>query len=222
MPVVTIRGSLGTGAPEIGRLVAKILRIEYIDREIIREVSVRLNLQEQDILAKEVLPSSLRGRIADFIAQGYSEGDSFQGAYLPFWKMPLDDTSYLETLKSFISEVALEHSVVIHGRGSQFILKYHPRALHVSVVAPFEFRLKRVMETLGLNEIKAKQEMMRFDNSTREFMKRFFGAEVEDPTNYDVVVNAAHFGFENAALMITQALPLKQFHSVVADPRKNG
>jgi cytidylate kinase len=220
MPVVTIRGSLGTGAPEIGRLVARKLRFAYIDREIIREVSARLNLPEEDILAKETLPSSLRGRIADFIAQGYSEGDSFEAAYLPFWQMPLDDASYLETLKSFINEVSHEHSVVIHGRGGQFILKNHPGALHALIVSPFEFRLKRVMETLGLSEIKAKQEIIRFDNSTREVMKRFFGAEVEDPNNYDVVVNAAHFGFENAATMITQALPLKQFHNAAADPGK--
>ena len=221
MPLITIRGRLGTGAPEIGRLVAKKLRIDYVDREIIREVSARLNLQEQDILAKEVLPSSLSGRIADFLAQGYSDGDSFQGAYLPFWQMPLDDNSYIETLKSFIKEVAREHSVVIHGRGSQFILKNQPGALHVLVVAPSELRLKRVMETMRLNEISAKQEMLRFDNSTREFMKRFFGAEVEDPTNYDMVINLEHFGFENAASIITQSLPLKKFHGAAANPGKD-
>jgi cytidylate kinase len=216
MPVVTIRGTLGTGAPEIGRLVAEKLHIDYIDRQIIREVSARLNLQEQDVLAKEITPTGLRGRIAEYLSQGYTVGDSFQGAYLPFWQMPLDDSSYLEALKSFITEIAQEHSVVIHGRGSQFILKSHPKSLHVSVVAPLEFRLKRVMETMKINEIDARQEMIRFDNSSREFMKRFFGAEIEDPTNYDIVINIAHFGFENAASIIIQTLALKQAGGVDA------
>ena len=35
MPVITIRGKLGSGAPEIGKLVAESLHIDYIDREII-------------------------------------------------------------------------------------------------------------------------------------------------------------------------------------------
>ncbi len=218
MSVITIRGSLGTGAPEVGRLVARRLRIGYVDREIIREIAARLNLQEQDVLAKEVQPATLRGRIAQYLAQGYSVGDNFEGAYLPFWQMPLDDTSYLKALTAFINELAQEQSVVIHGRGSQFILKNHPHALHVSVAAPFEFRLKRVMETIQLDEIKARQEMNRIDNSSREFMKKFFGAEMEDPVHYDLVINTAHFGFENAASLITEALHFKQAHRIATYP----
>jgi shikimate kinase len=38
MPVITIRGKMGSGAPEIGRKIASILKIDYIDREIIAEV----------------------------------------------------------------------------------------------------------------------------------------------------------------------------------------
>ena len=35
MSVVTIRGRLGSGAPEIGKLVADKLHADYVDREII-------------------------------------------------------------------------------------------------------------------------------------------------------------------------------------------
>ena len=49
MPIVTIRGQLGSGAPEVGRLVADRLRADYVDREIIAEVASRLNRQEKAI-----------------------------------------------------------------------------------------------------------------------------------------------------------------------------
>ncbi len=209
MPVVTIRGKLGSGAPEIGREVAGQLQIDYIDREIIGQVAARLHLQEQDILAKEMPPCSLRGRIAEALARGYSVGDGIQGVYLPFWQMPLDDGSYLDAMTSFIKELARDHSAVIYGRGSQFILRDHPKALHVSVVAPFKVRLKRVIDSMELNEERAKQEMTRFDNSAREFMKRFFGVEMEDPTHYDLVINTEHFNFETATKLILEALSLK-------------
>ena len=210
MPVVTIRGKLGAWAPEIGKATAANLHIDYVDREIIAEVSSRLNLQEQEILAKETPPSGLRGRIAEALARGYSAGDGFQGVGMPFWQMALDDGSYIEAITSFIQELASYHPAVIYGRGSQFILRDHPRALHISVVAPFEVRLKRVMESLNLNECRAKQEMNRFDNSAREFMKRFFNSDMEDPAHYDLVINTKNFNLENCVSMITQALALKQ------------
>ena len=210
MPIVTIRGRLGSLAPEIGKAAAEKLHIDYIDREIIAEVSARLNLQEQEIIAKETPACGIRARIAEALARGYSTGDGIQGVSMPFWQLPLDDGSYIEAISAFIQELASGHAAVIYGRGSQFILKDHPRALHVSIVAPFEVRLKRIMEFMNLNEIRAKQEMNRFDNSAREFMKRFFNAEMEDPTHYDLVINTEHFELEKSVSLITQALALKQ------------
>jgi len=45
MPVITIRGTLGSSAPEIGKLVAEKLHIDYVDREIIAEIAERLRRQ---------------------------------------------------------------------------------------------------------------------------------------------------------------------------------
>jgi cytidylate kinase len=210
MPIVTIRGRLGSGAPEIGRLIASQLHVDYIDRELINEVAARLNLEEQEIIRKEMPPARLQERIAEALARGYSIGDGIQGAYLPFSQIPLDDSSYLEALTSLIKELAKGHSTVIYGRGSQFILKDHPQAIHISTVAPHKVRLKRVMEEQQLTEDKAKQEMQRFDNSAREFMKRYFGAEMEDPTHYDLVINTESFSFETAASLVVQALAVKK------------
>jgi cytidylate kinase len=209
MPVVTIRGKLGSGAPEIGRLIASRLQVDYIDREIIGHVASRLHLDEQDVIRKEMPPAKLQERIAEALARGYSVGDGIQGAYLPFSQIPLDDTSYLEALTSLIKELAQGQSAVIYGRGGQFILKDYPNVLHISVVAPFKVRLQRIMEAQRLNEDKAKQEISRFDNSAREFMKRFFGAEMEDPTHYDLVVNTEHIRYETAASMIMHVISLK-------------
>jgi cytidylate kinase len=210
MPVVTIRGRLGSGAPEVGKLVASQLHIDYIDRELINEVAARLNLEEQEIIRKEMPPARLQERIAEALARGYSIGDGIQGAYLPFSQIPLDDSSYLEALTTLIKELAQGHSAVIYGRGSQFILKDYPETIHISMVAPNNIRLKRVIETQGLSEDKAKQEMQRFDSGAREFMKRFFSAEMEDPTKYDLVINTENYSYQAAANLIIQALSLKQ------------
>ena len=75
-------------------------------------------------------------------------GDGLAGAYLPIEQFPLDDTRYLQALEYVVKELARSPSLVILGRGSQFILKGYPGVLHVLVVAPIEVRVKRIMQDL--------------------------------------------------------------------------
>jgi len=205
MSVVTIRGQLGSGAPEVGKEVAARLHADYVDREIIAEVAARLHRQEQDVLAKEMPPSNLLGRIAEALEHSYGFDVGFEGAYLPSWQIPLNDTRYFQALETVVKELARKQSLVLRGRGSQFILKDFPGAVHILVVAPFKVRLKRVMENFQLNQEDAKREMERFDKSSREFIKRYFKAEMEDPVHYDVVINTERLSFQAAASLVVNA-----------------
>ena len=209
MALITIRGPLGSGSPEIGKLAAERLHIDYVDREIIAQVAARLDRQEEDVKEKESPPSSLFGRIARALERGYSSEIGFEGAYMHVWQIPLNDARYLKTLEAVIKELARAQSLVIQGRGSQFILRDYPRALHVLVTAPLEVRLKRIMESLKLDAENARREISRFDSGGREFIKRYFKAEVWDPVHYDLVVNTEHLSFEAAAAIIVNALSFK-------------
>jgi cytidylate kinase len=215
MPVITIRGQLGSGAPEIGKLVAQRLHLDYVDREIIAGVASRLNTPEKKIEAKEMPAGTLAGRIAEALNHSYppvsgSEGLSVPIPYLPAWEIPLDDPSYLTVLSSIIKDLAANQSIVIRGRGSQFILRDLPDTYHVLVVAPLKTRITRVMADRRLNEKTAKKEIHRFDSSRHEFVKRYFKADLEDPINYDLVVNTEHLGYEDAAEIVIDALSLRE------------
>jgi cytidylate kinase len=209
MSVVTIRGQLGSGAPEIGRQIADRLHADYVDREIIAKVAARLQRQEQEVIEKEMPPSSLLGRIEEALGHSYGFGGGFEGTYLPLSEMPLDDTRYLQALESVVRELARSQSLVILGRGSQFILKDYPGVLHVLFVAPLELRVKRVMQDLKLDQETAKLEIVRRDNSLREFIKRYFKAELEDAVYYDLVINTERFSFQAAASIVVDTLSFK-------------
>ena len=203
MTVLTIRGQLGSGAPEIGRAVAEKLNIHYVDREIIAAVAARLHRTKQIVIDKEMPPENLSGRIAEALERS---GTYESAAYLPTWEMPLDDKSYLAGLESIIKELARSQSIVIRGRGSQFILKEQPGVMHILIVAPLSIRLKRVMDNLKLDEENARKEIELFDNSRHEFTKRYFNAELEDPLNYNLVINTENITFEKATSIIIHAL----------------
>jgi cytidylate kinase len=209
MPLITIRGPLGSGSPEIGKIAAELLHIDYVDREIIAAVAARLDRREEDVKEKELPSASLFGRIARALERGYSSEIGFEGAYMHVWQIPLDDGRYLKTLEAVIRDLARNQALVIQGRGSQFILRDYPRALHVLVTAPLEVRLKRVQKSFSLDYENAKREVSRFDGGSREFIKRYFKAEVWDPVNYDVVVNTEHLSFQAAAEILGNALSYK-------------
>jgi hypothetical protein len=210
MPIVTIRGTMGSWAPEIGRQVADLLHADYVDRRIIAEVAARLRRQEEEVSAKEMPPSSLLGRIAEALDLSMSSGVGFEGTYLPTWEIPLDDRRYLQALESVVKELARVPSIVIQGRGGQFILKNYPQALHVFTVAPLELRVKRVMESQNLGAAAAKEEIARFAKGSREFIKRYFQASWEDPVQYDLVINTEHLSVKDSASIVVDALSFKK------------
>lgn len=208
MSVVTIRGRLGSGAPEVGKQIAEKLQADYVDREIIARVARRLHREEQEVIAKEV-PPSLPGRIAEALGHSFGFDEGFEGAYVRISEMPLDDARYLQALKSVVKDLARSGRLVILGRGGQFILKDYPGVLHVLIVAPSALRVKRVIRDFKLDKEAAEQEVARSDKNIREFMKRYFLSEVEDPVHYDLVINTEHLSFEAAASMVVDALSWK-------------
>jgi cytidylate kinase len=214
MIIVTIRGQLGSGAADIGKRIAERLQIDYIDREVIAGVAKQLDYPEKKIEKQEMPPTNVFKRIGDALVRSYPPSISAGGIsapmpmYLPVSEIPLDDTSYLKSLDATIKELA-KNSLVISGRGSQFILKDDPDAFHVLVVAPLAIRTKRVMANLKLDEKAAKQEINKYDSSRNEFIKRYFKADLEDPNNYDLVINTEHLNYEDAASIIIDSLSLQ-------------
>jgi cytidylate kinase len=210
MSLVTIRGRLGSGAAEIGKQAAEKIQADYVDRQIIARVARQLHREEREVIAKEIPPSNFLDRIGEALGHSFGFEEGFAGAYLPISEMPLDDTRYLEALRSVVRELVRSQPLVIMGRGSQFILKDYPDVLHVSIVCPFESRVKRFIKDRKLDQKAAEQEVARSDKSIHDFIKRYFRADPEDPLHYDLVVNTGHLSFQAAVSMIVDALSWKK------------
>lgn len=218
MKIITIRGQLGSLSLDIGRALARTLKMDYVDREIIGMVAERLKKSEADIIDKEMPPGSFLGHVVEALKHSYIAGAGSPAVYLPAWEIPLDDKLYLSGLVAVIKELASDGPIVIRGRGSQFILKERPDTFHVLLVAPPEVRLRRVMANLRLDEESARRELARDDSSRREFTRRYFRAELEDPLNYDMVVNTGKITIETGVSMIAHAVGLleKKINAVSA------
>lgn len=209
MRIITIRGLAGSGADEIGKLLAKKLGYDFVDREIIALIAKKLKLPKQDVSMKEMPPSTLFGRIAEVMAGTYSINPGSPDVSLPTWLIPLNDARYRKTLEHVINAISKNRSIVIVGRGSQFILKSNPEAFHIFTVAPIENRITRISKDLKTDGKTAKQEIERFDSSRRAFIRRYFKAELDDPIYYDLVINTSHYSFDAVVSLIAYALKVR-------------
>src|SRR5512140_1150305 len=127
MPVITIRGQLGAGTTEIGKLIAQKLNINYVDREILAEVALRLHSPTESIVHKEMPPSSLLGRIEAALGKAASDvNKNYPNMNVAEFAVEPDDSKYLAGLDAVIRDLAEGRSLVIRGRGAQFILKDFP------------------------------------------------------------------------------------------------
>ena len=207
MPIVTLHGQYGCGVTSIGKKLADRLGIDYVDRKIIAEVAQRLQRGERIIEEKESLPGNAIGRIAQALS---ISGMDYSLAYIPPEDLPVDDVHYLETLKSVVKGLAKNNSMVIHGRGSQFILRDEVKALHVLLVAPAEIRIQNIMNSQNLDSEAAVREMNKLDGSFHQFIKRYFKAELEEPVFYDIILNTHYFTEDEIVNLVTEALRIKE------------
>lgn len=205
MPVITIRGQMGSGATDIGKQVSRLIQGDYVDRQVIAEVADLLQRPEAQIEAKEQIPPQLLQRIVEPLRKALTRSGSIDSAYLRTWQEPLDDAKYLDALESVVQGLALEDNIVLVGRGSQFILRNNQSVLHVLVVAPLEDRLNRVMAQLNIDGDEAQRRIDEFDTGRRAFIKRFFQGELEDPEYYDLVINTKYINYDAAARLIIAA-----------------
>jgi len=225
VPIVTITGQAGSGGPEIGRRVADLLGVDYVDREILAEAARRIKAPVAEVEKRDEKTSSLGKRIARFL-QSFLEksaiagapGDPFMGStgievllsrtYAEEAQSPasesqqLDDTRFCEVIQAVIRDLAKTGNVVIIGRGGQVILRNIPSATHAYLTASLEDRIKLTVLREGIDQEKAEKNTKETDKNLTAYYKKFFKVDYSDPLLYHLIVNTSLVAFDTAAHII--------------------
>ncbi|MCH7705738.1 MAG: cytidylate kinase-like family protein [Chloroflexi bacterium] len=225
MAVVTINGPVGSGSREIGIEVARRLDYDYVDRLILAEAAKRLGATVEVLAEREQRPLSRGDRIVRFLqtimerSAGAGGGDPYFGPglgvllgqdYEEATSTPITsadqlvDDHYIEALREVIGDIAGAGNAVIIGRGGNLILRDHPDAFHVGIVATLEDRIRVIVAREGLSEEEAERYATDHEKAREAFLGRFFKAETNDPSTYHVTLNAHTLGQERAVDIITR------------------
>lgn len=182
--VITVGCEFGSGGPEIGKMLAKSLGIEYYDRDLVDKVVEKIGVEKH--LVEEADNKN-------FVPYGIETSLGTRYANL--------SNKVIYTQFDVIRKMA-KTSCVIIGRCSDYILKGQDDVVNVFVYAPTEVRIKTIMEKMNLSERHAADVIRDYDNALHRRYKYITGTYRGDRHNRHLLVDSSVLGWEKTAKFI--------------------
>jgi cytidylate kinase len=206
MPIITISRQYASGGGEVAEKVARRLDSILLDREIIQEVARRLGLPEDVVSERDERGESLISRLVSALRVSYPDASAPADLMDPGADLlDISSRAYVQVTEQVIQETARSGNAVIVGRGSQFILRNHPRSLHVHVYAQFDFRVEAVMKEREIGRQEADRIVRDFDAARGRYARHFYRADWQSSQHYQLMIDAGTLGRELATDLICTA-----------------
>jgi cytidylate kinase len=104
-----------------------------------------------------------------------------------------------------IQHLAEVGHVILVGRASNIITREMKSVFHVRLVAPLELRVEWVMAHHHLDAKSARDFIRKGDLGRKRYLKDHFHADIDDSTQYDLVINTARLPHRVVAQVIADA-----------------
>ena len=189
-PIVTISRQTGSRGSYFGSRLAQKLGYQRLHHEAI-DIICRSSGYRRRVI--ESLDEHFRGNM-DLAMESIMTGQS------------VDHSDYARHLCQMVLSMSQLGGVVVMGRGGSFILG-PMRGFHSRIVCPFKKRVENLMKYKQFPYEEAEQVIAVSDRERRQFIKKLFNVDNNDPHYYDMVLNTALIDIED--LVETTAIAIK-------------
>jgi cytidylate kinase len=166
-------------------------------------------LSREDLIEAAVKEGIHVGKIETAMVKGRGFSD----------RLVLEREHYLAFTRAYLCDQALKGHLVYHGRTGHLLLAGVNNVLRARVVADYEYRLKAVMQRLGLEREKARRYVDDVDEDRERWTHTMYGVSCDDVIQYDVIVSLQQFSVENASAALTAIAQLPDFQMTPASRR---
>lgn len=212
--IITLSRQLGSGGDTIAARVAAALGLTLLDRERVYTLALaagvpadllhRLMYEGQRSLAAEIMDSfSGPGAHTESHTAAPSPLLSVFAPLLPPAAISLEEAN--RTVGLIIKDAASHDNVLVLGQAGQCWLRGYSGVCHVQVVAPFDLRVRRVVEREQISSAAARRRIRTSDQARAEHMLRYHEVRWLDPMLYHLVVNTGQMSVEAAVSLVVHA-----------------
>lgn len=191
--VITVGCEYGSGGPQIAKMVADRLGIEYYNRDLVDKVVAQIGVDKG--LVEEADTK---------IGVRYAFDTSYGVRYANLSNRVID--AQFQAINNF----ANRSSCVIVGRSSDYILRNRDDVLNVFIYAPQEDEIAAVMKEKGIKNMrKAREEWESVDKAQHARHEYITGKKRGDRHTRDMLINSSILGWEETADMIIDMIDRK-------------
>ncbi|OZG49106.1 AAA family ATPase [Pseudoscardovia suis] len=190
--IITIGCEYGAGGPQIGRMLADALDIEYYDRDLVDKVVNQLGIDrglveqaDQKTNVQYAFETSLGPRYANL------------------------SNRVIFTQNEVINDLANKSSCVIIGRSANYLLRDRDDVLDIFIYAPKDVRVESIMEQDKVDKKKAQEIVEYNDEMNHSRHKYITGTHRGDRHGRDILIDSSMLGWERTAkylLMLVEML----------------
>jgi cytidylate kinase len=191
MAVVTISRHFGAGGHTLGQMLCERFDFRLADASVVDRLARNAKLSPDWLNAMEQEASST---ILSMISTLVSGGIFYKHPGSPAEKD--DRQKYIAFLTQIFTAMANEGGYVIVGRGAQFILKGHPKAIHVLLVADYESRVSFLMDQHKITRSDAEKTIRAREKERTALASRLFETDIDDASLYQIVLNTGTMPYD--------------------------
>ncbi len=187
--VITISRESGSQGYEVAILLCQQIGFDLFHNEII-DAMVEISKNSRVLL--ETLDERSMNIVDDIVSNFVNQHH--------LWP-----DEYSKLLFKILTTIGKHGKAVVLGRGANCVLHY-PNMLRVRVVAPMAVRRNFIQHSHDLNMDDAQKHLVSKDANRAAFVKRYFNCDINDPSNYDLILNTGTLSVERAVQVIKCAV----------------
>jgi len=200
MTLVAISAAYGARGGQIGPALAERLGVPFVDRAIAHRVAGRLDVTVDE--AERHWDPAPRSFVERMVS-------AFLGAdtVVPVGPPPeiVTPEDFRRATEAAVHEQAATGAGVILGRGAVGVLRDDQHVLRVRLSGPQERRLAQAIASLGISEQEARAAMDHLDRYHAEYLKQYYGIEIDDAAAYHLAIDATSLDSDACVSLIVSA-----------------
>lgn len=191
--IITINRMFGSNGRVIGKALAEELGIKFFDKELIEMASREKNIPFDEFAKVDEKKAN----------QWHFPLDHEIQLDPDFHFIPMNDILY-DIQRKIIISLADKEDCVIVGRCANHILK--DKTLSVFIYAPFEDRIKNVIDRTGREEKSVRKLIKKVDKERRSYYEYFTDSKWMDLTQYQLCIDSSRFTQDQIVQIIKSSL----------------
>ncbi len=180
MNVITISREYGAGGYEVARALADALGWELLDRELLHQAAALEHLPDAELERLDEKAVSLADRL----------------------RLHPPHQKYLHGLREAAQRAAARGNAILVGRGTEQLLSDVPHVLSIRLMAPLEWRARRMAQREGWTQEQAAQRCTEEERTRGRFLRYFFGEAPFQPACYAFVANTGRMPLEDVVALV--------------------